>query len=83
MNSPLHKANLVLDLVTGYVVMGTRPTLPIKRVYLMLGNNLAGGKAVADHEVTSKLITLVSTKTLGEVIPGIPKIFTKCLASKI
>ena len=33
-NVPLHKVNLVSDLVTGSVVVGTRPTLPIKGVSL-------------------------------------------------
>ena len=37
-NVPLHKVNLVSDLVTGSVVVGTRPTLPIKGVSLLLGN---------------------------------------------
>ena len=31
---------------------------------------MAGGKVVADPKVTSKLITLVSTEKLEEVIPG-------------
>ena len=47
-NIPLHKVNLVSDLVTGSVVVGTRPTLPIQGVSLLLGNDLAGGKMVAD-----------------------------------
>ena len=68
-NVPLHKVNLVSDLVTSSVV--TRPTLPIKWVSLLLGNDLAGGKVVADPKVTSKLITLVSTEKLEEVIPSI------------
>ena len=59
---PLHKVKLVSDLVTGSVVVGTRPTLPIKGVSLLLGNDLAGGKVVADPKVTSKPITLVSTE---------------------
>ena len=67
MNVPLHKVNLVSDLVTGSVVVGSRPTLPIKGVSLLLGNNLAGGKVVADPKVTSKPITLVSTEKLEEV----------------
>ena len=70
-NIPLHKVKLVSDLVTGSVVVGTRPTLPIKGVSLLLGNDLAGGKVVADPKVTSKPITLVSTEKLEEVIPGI------------
>ena len=52
-------------------VVGTRPTLPTKGVSLLLENDLAGGKVVADPKVTSKPITLVSTEKLQEVIPGI------------
>ena len=78
-NVPLHKVNLVSDLVTGSVVVGTRPTLPIKGVSLLLGNDLAGGKVVADPKVTSKPITLVSTEKLEEVIPGI---FPSCAVTR-
>ena len=50
--------------------MGTRPTLPIKEVSLLLGNDLAGGQVIADPKVTSMPVTLVSTEKLEEVIPG-------------
>ena len=63
--------NLLSDLVTGSVVVGTRPTLLIKGLSLLLGNDLAGGKVVADPKITSTPITLVSTEKLEEVIPGI------------
>ena len=69
-NVPLQKLNLVSDLVTGSVVVGTRPTLPIKGVSLLLGSDLAGGKVIADPKVTSKPITLISTEKLQEVIPA-------------
>ena len=39
-NVPLHKVDLVSDLVTSSVVVGTRPNLPIKGVSLLLGNDL-------------------------------------------
>ena len=45
----------------------------------MLGNDLAGGKVVADPKVTSKPITLVSTEKLEEVIPGI---FPSCAVTR-
>ena len=45
---PLHKIHLKSDLVTGSVTVGVRPTLPIQGVALLLGNDLAGGKVVAD-----------------------------------
>ena len=76
---PLHKVNLVSDLVTGSVVVGTRTTLPIKGVSLLLGNDLVGGKVVGDPKVTSKAITLVSTEKLQEVIPGI---FPSCAVTR-
>ena len=60
--------------------MGTGPTLPIKGVSLLLGNDLAGGKVVADPKVTSKPITLVSTEKLEEVIPGI---FPSCAVTRV
>ena len=34
------------------VVVGTRPTLPIKGVSLLLGNDVAGGRVVGDPKVT-------------------------------
>ena len=67
-NVQFHLVNLVSDLVTGSVVVGTRPTLPIKGVSLLLGHVLAGGKVVADPKVTSKPITLVSTEKLGAMM---------------
>ena len=65
-------------------MVGTRPTLPIKRVSLSLGNYLVGGKVVAGPKVTSKSITLVSTKKLEEVIPGIfpSSAVTRAMAKK-
>ena len=79
MNVPLHKANLVSDLVTSSVVVGTRPALPINGISLLLGNDLAHGKGVADPNITSKPITLVSTKKLEEVTPGI---FLSCAVTR-
>ena len=84
-NVSLHKVNLVSHLVTDSVVVGTRPTLPIKGVSLLLGNDLAGRKMVADPKDTSKPITLVSTEKLEEVIPGILAscAVTRAMAKKV
>ena len=41
---PLHRVYLHSDLITGPVVVGIRPTLPVKGVSFVLGNDLAGGK---------------------------------------
>ena len=57
----------------------SRPTLPIKGVSVLLRNDLAGKKVVADPKVTSKPITLVSTEKLEVVIPGI---FHSCAVTR-
>ena len=71
MNVPLHRVNLVSNLLTDSVVVGTRPTLSIKGVSLLLGNDLAGGNVVSDPKIMSNPLTLISTEILKEIIPGI------------
>ena len=39
---PLHTIFINSDIVTGMVTVGVRPTLPIKGISLILGNNMAG-----------------------------------------
>ena len=51
-NIPLHHVNLSSDLVTGLVVIGITPSLPIKGIHLLLGNDLAGDKVVVNPLVT-------------------------------
>ena len=50
---PLHRVKLQSDLVSGVVTVGIRPSLPVKGVDLILGNDLAGGKVSADPCVTN------------------------------
>ncbi|KAK3102135.1 hypothetical protein FSP39_009074 [Pinctada imbricata] len=52
---PLHKIYLKSDLITGPVIVGVRPTLLVQGVSLLLGNDLAGGKVVADPIVCEKI----------------------------
>lgn len=41
---PLHQIHLQSDLISGPVVVGVRPNLPVKRVSLILSNDLTGGQ---------------------------------------
>ena len=50
---PLHRVKLQSNLVSGVVTVGIRPSLPVKGVDLILGNDLAGGKVSADPRVTN------------------------------
>ena len=78
-NIPLHRINLTSGLVSGQVVVGIRPTLPVKGVALLLGNDLAGGRVIADPKVTSQPVTVMSTEKLNEDIPGI---FPSCVVTR-
>lgn len=41
---PIHRIHRQSDLVTDSVVVGVRPSLPVKGVSFILGNDLARGK---------------------------------------
>ena len=43
MSIPLHKVTLQSNLVSDTVMVGVRPSLPIRGVELILGNDLAEG----------------------------------------
>ena len=46
----LHRLRLVCGLVTGEVVVGVRPELPVEGVDIILGNDLAGDKVWAEAQ---------------------------------
>ena len=52
---PLHKVHLKCGLVTGPVVVGVRPSLPVQGVSLVLGNDLAGGQVACVSNVPQDL----------------------------
>ena len=45
---PLHNLELSSEIVSGSVVIGLRPSLPVSGVSLILGNDIAGGKVEAN-----------------------------------
>ncbi len=63
---PLHRVKLHSDLVTGEVVVGLRPILPIEGVHLILGNKLAGDRVWPN--VPSSPMVLSE----GDVTKGVP-----------
>ncbi len=64
---PLQKVKLHSDLVTGEVVIGLRPVLPIEGVHLILGNKLAG-----DH-VWPNVPSSPMVLSEGDVIQAVTK----------
>ncbi|KAJ8049627.1 hypothetical protein HOLleu_02455 [Holothuria leucospilota] len=76
---PLHKINLKSDLVSGSVIVGGRPTLPVKGVSLLLGNDLAGGKVVANAILTNKPCDYNNTEQLEKEFPNL---FPACAVTR-
>ncbi|KAJ8042724.1 hypothetical protein HOLleu_09565 [Holothuria leucospilota] len=76
---PLHKINLKSDLVSGSVIVGVRPTLPVKGVSLLLGNDLAGGKVVASAILTDKPCDYNNTEQLEKEFPNL---FPACAVTR-
>ena len=60
---PLHRVYLHSDLITGPVIVGIRPTLPVKGVSLVLGNDLTGGKVKPDLRVMEYPDQFAKTET--------------------
>ena len=68
---PLHKVFLQSDLVSGSVIVGVCPTLPVEGVNLLLGNDLAGDKVMANPCVSSFPGNSENTEKIMEDIPGL------------
>ena len=49
---PLHAIFLQSDVVSGTVVVGLRPSLPMTGISMTLGSNLAGDEVVGDPRVS-------------------------------
>ena len=76
---PLHKVYLRSDLVTGFVTVGVRPTLPVKGVSLLLGNDLAGSQVIADPCLVNKPVTSDDSRNEEVEISGL---FPACAVTR-
>ena len=65
---PLHRVNLVSDVVSGSVVVGVLNTLPVKGVSMLSGNDLARGKVIAEPDVVMEPVTSAETDKIEEEI---------------
>lgn len=72
-NVPLHRVHIESELVTGFVRVGVRHSLPVKGVTFILGNDLAGGKVMPLLEVLDKPDVFCEddlSKTYPDVFPA-------------
>ena len=78
LNVPLHKMFLKSNLITGPVVVGVRPSLLVRKVGIILGNDLAGGKVV----VSSHLSSIPYSGLEEEGVEEFPELFTACAVTR-
>ncbi len=78
-NVPLHEIEIESSLVTGRVVVGVRPCLPVRDVTFILGNDLAGGKVFASPEVTNVPLPCA---TPDELAQKYPEVFPLCAVTR-
>ena len=77
---PLHSICLRSDLCSGTVVVGIRPSLPVKGITFILGNDLAGGKVRADPIVCMpQNIERLDDDGLGKQFP---EVFQSCVVTR-
>ena len=65
--------------MTGPVVVGARPTLPVQGISLLLGNDLAGSRVIPDLSVT---IEPELTKDVEQLESSVPGLFPACAVTR-
>ena len=78
LNVPLHKVFLKSNLITGPVVVGVWPSLPMRKVSFTLGNDLAGKKVVGSAHVSSIPFCGSEVKSAERF----PELFTACAITR-
>ena len=68
---PLHVANLKTILVSGPVMVEIRPSLPTQGVSLILGNNLAGERVMANPCVSANPELNTNPEEIELRVPGV------------
>ena len=79
MKVPLHTVYLHSSVVSGCVNVAVCSQLPVKGVYFILGNDLAGGKVFSLPEVTEEPNTSVLSKKL---VQEFPSVFSTCVVTR-
>ncbi|KAL2091675.1 hypothetical protein ACEWY4_013938 [Coilia grayii] len=76
---PLHSVFLKSNLVTGFVTVGVMPSLPIKGVGLLLGNDLAGGQVCISPVVCAAPCVSPEIEALETQFPAV---FPACVVTR-
>ncbi|XP_061589148.1 alpha-taxilin-like [Cololabis saira] len=74
---PLHRMSIVCGLVSGEVVVGVRPELPVEGVDVVLGNDLAGNKVWAEA-IAPNVVNQVPVSSYPSKQEGKTEVFPAC-----
>ena len=77
---PLHEVNIKSSFINGNIVIGMRPSLPVKGISLILGNDLAGERVMVDPRVVEKLRDDEKTERFPGIFPA--SVFTRSMKAK-
>ena len=77
---PLHRIYLKSDLITGPVIVGVRHNLPVEGVSMLLGNDLAKNKVVAEPIVTHNPDVVLDSNDDTDLYPSC--VVTRAMAKK-
>ena len=75
---PLHEIHLSCDLATGVFKVGVRPSLPVRGVTFLLGNDIAGGKVMPVLEVLERP-EILQPDVLAQ---DFPEVFPVCVVTR-
>ena len=76
---PLHQIHLQSELISGSVVVGVRPRLPVKGVTPILGNDLAGNKVQLNLQVVNSSKQALH---LSPMVDGSSDVYTTCVVTR-
>ncbi|KAL2099462.1 hypothetical protein ACEWY4_005942 [Coilia grayii] len=76
---PLHKLNLKSELVTGEVVLGVVPSLPVEGIHVLLGNDLASDRVYVNPVVSNLPCDSPETQALEAEYPDV---FSSCVLTR-
>ena len=76
---PLHSIHVTSPLVSGQVVVGIRPSLPVGGITFILGNDLAGGRVPVNPQVTPVPLVGEEPDELSQKYPGV---FPACAVTR-
>ena len=75
---PLHQVHLACDLANGVFKVGVRPSLPVRGVTFLLGNDIAGGKVMPVLEVLERP-EILQPDVLAQ---DFPEVFPVCAVTR-